>query len=95
MNRDPHPLAGKTVKLIIKEPGPESTPQNGDLFKIEDWWQNVFGKSWMSSDGNPAALMYAMRSGFSDLPTDNEVVYGKIGAFGFLIHQSELGEEVA
>ena len=44
----------------------------------------------MLMDGNPAALQYGMRSGFSGLPTDNEVVYGKVGMLGYLIHKSEI-----
>jgi len=48
----------------------------------------------MDANGNPAALIYAIRSGFDGLPTDDEVVYGKIGSFGHLIHESELGEVV-
>ena len=87
-----HPLVGKTVKLNLK--GDDVDGINGQLFTIEDYWQNVAGKSWMFCDGNPACLNYAMRSAFADLPTDDEVVYGKVGHFGHLIHVSELGDEV-
>jgi len=48
----------------------------------------------MDANGNPAALMFAIRSARADLPTDDEVVYGKIGNFGHIIHTSELGEVV-
>ena len=48
----------------------------------------------MDSQGNPACIKYAFRSGFGGLPPDNEVVYGKVGALGYLVHSSELGEEV-
>jgi hypothetical protein len=84
-------LAGKTVKLNCK-PCPEQL--NGQEFTVEDWWQNVSGQSWMNCGGNPACLKYAVRSGFSGLPTDNEVVYGKVGSFGHIVHVSELGEVV-
>lgn len=57
---------------------------------VEDWWDRVAGMSWMVCDGNPACLLYAMRAGFSDLPTDDEVIYGKVGPYGHLVHVSEL-----
>lgn len=46
----------------------------------------------MDSNGNPAAMMYAIRTGSQgfDVPIDNEVVYGKIGSLGYLFHVSEL-----
>lgn len=91
MTRPKHELAGKRVKLKCK-PSPDKL--DGQIFLVEDWQVNVFGKSWMLCDGNPACLKYAMRSAFADLPTDNEVVYGKIGPFGHLVHVSELGEVV-
>lgn len=94
--RDSHPLAGQTVTLNIK---PSGNPRlddelKGQQYRIEDYWQNVAGKSWMDCNGNPACLKYAMRAGFAHLPTDNEVVYGKVGSFGHLIHISELGDPV-
>ena len=44
----------------------------------------------MDCNGNPACLIYAMRSGFANMPIDNEVFYGKIGGLGHIIHQSEV-----
>lgn len=89
MHQEKHPLAGQTVKL---KDNIKTT--NGDLagqeYRIEDWWDRVFGSSWMFAEGNPAALIYAMRSGTKGLPINDEVVYGKVGAFGHLIHVSEL-----
>ena len=83
-----HPQAGQTVKLKLKGKGPGIA--DGDLYRVEDYWDRVVGKSWMNSDGNPAALNYAMRSAFSDLPTDDEVLYGKVDGLGHLIHVSEI-----
>ena len=95
MKRKRHPLAGKMVVLNSKSvTSPNGQPINGAKFRIEDWCINVAGISWMDANGNPAALIYAIRSGFDGLPTDDEVVYGKIGNFGHLIHESELGEVV-
>ena len=94
MIRDKHPLAGKRVILKLSDPSRDPDNLNGRVYCIEDYWQNVGGGSWKYASGNPAALKYAMRSGVSNLPLDDEVVYGKVGAFGHLIHVSELGEEV-
>jgi hypothetical protein len=62
----------------------------GQQYCVEDWWINVFGRSWMGADGNPAAMHYGMRSGFAGLPTDDEVLYGKVGGLGRLVHVSEI-----
>lgn len=72
-----------------------SDPYNGVIkagteYHIEGYWDEITGTSWMFSDGNPAALNYAMRAAVAGLPIDNDVLYGKIGAFGFLIHRSEV-----
>ena len=87
--KENHRLAGKTVRLVSRNPR-----YDGELYRVEDWWENVYGASWMNARDNPAALMYAMHGGFYELPTDDNVVYGKIGASGHLIHESELGDEV-
>ena len=48
----------------------------------------------MVCDGNPACLVYAMRSATQDqdIPLDDEVLYGKIGSLGHLVHISEIEE---
>lgn len=86
------PYAGATVKVkgdSIKDPM-SGAILSGKDFTVEDWWENVYGKSWMISDGNPAALAYAFRTGMIGGPIDNEVLYGKIDGLGFLMHVSEL-----
>ena len=89
--RGTHELSGKTVTLNCK-PDPDNL--NGQEFTVEDWQENVMGKPWIVCDGNPACIKYAMRSSLSGLPIDNEVVYGKVGGYGHLIHVSEFGEVV-
>lgn len=92
MHTDPHPLKGQTIKVNLKAPHFQLQGTEYE-FVLEDWWDHLTGKSWMFSDGNPAALVYAMRTGFapdSGIPFDDDVVYGKIGSFGHLIHVSEL-----
>lgn len=71
--------AGQTVTL-----------RSGAEFRAEDWADRVFGRSWMMMNGNPCALKYAVRAGCENLPIDNEVVYGKVGAFAELVHVSEI-----
>lgn len=73
-----------------------STDLGGTEYQVEDWWDRVSGKSWTDSDGNPAALEYAFRAGATNLPIDDEVLYGKIGSLGHLVHISEVvTQEVA
>jgi len=87
LHQEPSKLAGKTVKL--KEGiGEEIENQQ---YTVEDWWDKVTGGSWKDATGNPAALKYAMRSGLNgDANFDDEVLYGKVGPFGHLVHISEI-----
>ena len=92
--REKSPYAGKVVK-IKGDVGFDfscGVCLAGQDFLIEDWWQNVAGESWKASNGNPAALNYAFRTGMSGgkIPPDDEVLYGKIGMMGYLFHVSEL-----
>ena len=82
-------LSGKT--FVVKHP---DDPTQTAEYVVEGYWDEITGGSWMFAQGNPAALKYAMRSGFQGLPVDNDVLYGKVGAFGHLFHVSELTEEV-
>ena len=59
----------------------------------EGLWHELTKGSWMDAKGNPACLMYAIRSGAAGLPTDNKVHYVHIGGFGHLVHESEIVEE--
>lgn len=88
--------AGKTVK--VKQgvgKGLNCGDMSGQDFVIEDWCENVLGKSWKVANGNPAALEYAARTGFNgdhnNVPVfSDDVVYGKIGPYGHLFHVNEL-----
>jgi hypothetical protein len=90
MHTDSHPAAGETVILSKAKDPHRNLVEAGEEFRIEDWWDKLTGQSWMTSEGNPAALMYAFRAGMAGLPVDDEVVYGKIGPYGHLVHVSEL-----
>lgn len=87
MKTESSPLAGKTVN--IKQ---EANHIGGQQITIEDYWHLVSGKSWQLCNGNPAAINYAFRTALADLkvPLDDEVLYGKIGGMGYLVHVSEL-----
>lgn len=87
MKRERFSHAGETVKIKKEVP-----MYGGADFCIEDYWENVSGTSWMNSNGNPAAMTYAIRIGCQEfnIPMDDEVVYGKICGIGYLFHVSEL-----
>ena len=85
VHTEAYPDAGKTTTIAVGEFA-------GQPYRIEDYWDRVGGKSWMYMNGNPACLNYAVRSAIAGLPLDDEVLYGKIGMFGHLIHISELKE---
>lgn len=94
--RERFKYAGETVKI---KNGVGKGFQVGDMsgmdFIIEDWCENVIGCSWMNANGNPAALEYAMRHSLygdnNNVPMfSNDVVYGKIGSLGHLLHINEL-----
>lgn len=79
--------AGKTYRLKSATPG-----LDGAEYRCEDYWDRVSGGSWQLAQGNPAAVKYAIRSGIIGLPLDDDVVYGKVGSFGELVHITELAE---
>lgn len=89
--------AGKEIEVIDKF----NHKQYPNLKKliIEDWWDRIAGKSWMDMTGNPACLVYAIRTATSEysVPIDDNVLYGKYYpegknglGFGVLIHISEI-----
>ena len=82
------PFAGETVRIKEGITHPQFEKFGGAEYEVEDWWDKISGGSWMFAQGNPACLVYAMRSAFAGLPTDDEVLYGKIGFFGHLVHIS-------
>lgn len=96
MHDQPSPLAGKTVRIKVDATHPQVANFAGAEYRVEDWWDRVSGGSWMFADGNPACLVYAMRTGFCkerNIPTDDEVLYSKIGPFGHLVHITEIEAE--
>lgn len=91
MARERFKYAGATVKVKDGvKPLMGRVNFAGADFTVEDWWENVFGASWKFATGNPAAMQYAMHLFDSNLPIDDEVVYGKINGLGYILHVSEL-----
>ena len=82
-------LKGQTVTIKEGE-------FKGEEYRVEDWWDKVSEHSWDSgvNRGNPACLEYLVRSIREGFPLDDEVLYGKIGMFGKLIHISQIGDIV-
>lgn len=92
IHAQPHPCAGETVTLPGKVTDPvRNMVTGGAEFRVEDWWDRVTGKSWTATPTNMAVYQYGMRIfELGTIPTDDEVLYGKIGAFDHLVHASEL-----
>lgn len=85
IHKEPSPLAGQAVKIKS-----DALHLGGQEYRVEDWWDRVGGDSWMNGTGIPACHQYAARGGMSSVPCDDEVLYGKIGALGHLVHVSEI-----
>ncbi len=93
MHKEKSPLAGESVKIKKHVEHYQYPDFGGSEIKIEDWQDRVVGKSWMDCNGNPACMVYAMRTACSipPVPTDDEVLYGhRKDGLGSLVHMSEL-----
>lgn len=93
-HNEKHPLSGEKVVLGKRAADPNrGVVVPGTVFYVEDWWDRVYGDSWMNANGNFAALNYAVRVATNGLPLNDEVVYGKDDyGLGHLVHVSELGD---
>lgn len=90
-----HPLAGQTVNLCATTSAPRGPGDDGSSarFRLEDWWDRVSPRNQTWADlasSNWACRNYAERRLTEDLPADDEVVYGKIGSLGYLVHVNEI-----
>ena len=97
--RERSPYAGCEVKTRpdVGKDGLSGRDLGNQVFLVEDWWENVYGRSWMVAIGNPASMAYTVRIGMKEVlvPLDNNVLYGKIDGLGYLFHVSELCLEEA
>lgn len=94
IHSEQHPLAGTTVVVKVTRPYTGASEQKALYeFVVEDWADRLWGCSWGVMQGNPTALIYALRTGILDTNVrslDDEVVYGKIHNRAVLVHQSEI-----
>lgn len=81
-----HPDAGNSILVNLGQ-GPEE-------YRVEDWWDRVSGASYSALQfmGNWGCKNYITRVKANGLSTDDEVLYGKIGGLGYLVHVSEIVE---
>ncbi len=88
-HHQPHPLAGQTATVNF---GARGNISGFHDIRVEDWWDRLTGGSWMTAEGNPACVMYAIRSGLNNLPEDNDVLYGHDpqSHLGHLFHVTEI-----
>lgn len=86
----PHWAAGAIVRIKKSATHFQYPNFGGEEFRVEDWWDKMTGGSWGDAVGNPACIVYALRAVENKLPDDDEVVYGKLGSFGCLLHVSEI-----
>jgi hypothetical protein len=92
MHNQASEYAGKTVRIKAGRTHPQVENFGGCEILIEDWWDRVSGSSWAWARGNPACLVYAVRTGITKhpVPGDDEVLYGHMGGLGHLVHISEI-----
>jgi hypothetical protein len=85
IHKEQSSLAGKTVKINAKY-----AKLAGEDYVVEDWWDRISGRSWRDTEVI-AEILYAERiKRKSNASMDDEVLYGKIGILGHLIHISEI-----
>ena len=89
MHKEQSPLADKVVRIKkhVQDIG-------GEEYRVEDWWDRLGQGSWMESRKNFACRDYVERAVKSrpSPPMDDEVLYGKVGLFGKLVHVTEIEE---
>lgn len=93
MHSEKSPLAGTTVRLKNTISTTAGVFPAGTEYEVLDWWDHLTGGSWGAAKGNPACLIYAIRTAVQRdpvVPPDDEVLYGHIGAFGHLVHIMEV-----
>ena len=85
-------IKGKSI--YFKEKYGTSNP----LIEIEDTDRKVFGGSFLMQRGNPACMLFEVRSRVEGVAMLGEVYYGKIkigenrGSLGELVSENELEE---
>lgn len=97
MHETESPLAGTTVTLsyaartVFKETFEEDIVLSGRAFDVIDWWDRIRGYSWKVGNDN-LSFAYSVRKSLTDLPDDDNVLYGKVDGKEVLVHVNEIGE---
>ena|ERR1017187_3710391 len=82
-SRPPSRFVGKSVRI-------NHGRLTGRMFSVEDWASRVL-EDWTTHNlKNNAVFMYFLRKETDDLPSDDSVLYGKIGAWPYCVHLSEI-----
>ena len=66
----------------------------GNEYIVEGYWDELEGESWLDTDFRPVILQYMMRvineEHLKDYRECDEVLYGKIGRYGYIVHVNEI-----
>lgn len=82
---------GKTYRI-------KSGEFEGSEYWVENLWHKMPGnRSWIQDTNRIGCLEFLVRSekdGSYNMLEDDKIYYGKIGMFGKLMHESQIGEEI-
>jgi hypothetical protein len=80
-------------ELVVLRAG--SLPDGVGGFRIEDWWDRIQGERWSESTHRLAIDYTARIQGLSDIPRDDNVLYGRFDdGEEALIHVIEVDEPI-
>lgn len=89
VHEDPHPYAGHSVPLLMKDSKVGDTKPTA-MFKVNDWADRVYGKPWRLHR-SPSTLVFATRAGQLGLPVyDDNVLAGTLLGIPLLVHTREV-----
>ncbi|MDY6957540.1 MAG: hypothetical protein SVK08_00150 [Halobacteriota archaeon] len=91
---------GRVVRFVDDLPHAQHAHLAGGIGLVEGYWDEITGGSWMNAEGNPAALIYAIRMGIAEYrdkynipPFTDEVLYiHDIFGLGSIIHVNEISK---
>ncbi len=91
MENKPEIIPGKKYKITDGK-------FKGETYWVEGLWNKMSGnKNWIEDINRIGCVEFLARSsteqGYNPMEHD-KIYYGKIGMFGKLIHESQLGEEI-
>ena len=83
---------GQTFRVKDTVKDYSSQQISGKDITILGYWDELTGTGWGESHGNMAACMFAFRMGLAGYPppSNDQVLYGKIGSLSYLVCIDEL-----